>query len=162
MTAKRPTAFTVPAGITGPWNGSVLAEVHAPYVPILLHRLEVFKEAFVYETEADEAEGLDLVNRQQEALLMNAVDRIVSEVRALRDGPLTPVLARDPNLDPYDLQLTSLSTIAQDTSSVVQSVRDGSGTVLDELRLIRQSIAQGSQEDVLERLDTLIFLLGAL
>lgn len=162
MTTRRPTAFTVPPGIAGQWAGSVLAEVHTPYVPVLLHRLEVFKEAFVYESEADEAEGLDLVNRQQEALLMSAVDRIVSEIRALRDGPATPALARDPNLDPYDLQLTSLSTIAQDTSSVVQSVRDGSGTVLDELRLIRQGLAEGSQEDVLERLDTLIFLLGAL
>lgn len=162
MTTWRTTPFTVPGGVTGTWNGSVLAEVHAPYVPILLHRLEVFKEAFVYESEAEEAEGLDLVNRQQEALLMSAVDRIVSEIRALREGPLTPELARDPNLDPYGLNLTSLLDIAQDTTSIVQSVRDGSGTVLDELRLIRQALAEGGGEDIISRLDTLIFLLGAL
>ena len=93
---------------------------------------------------------------------MSAVDRIVSEIRALRDGPATPALARDPELDPYDLNLTSLSSIAQDTSSIALSLNDGSSTVLEELRLIRQSLAEGSQEDVLERLDTLIFLLGAL
>jgi len=162
MTKKRPTSFTVPAGIVGSWAGSVLAEVHAHFVPILIHRLEVFKEAFVYASEAEEAEGLDLVNRQQEALLMSAVDRIVSEIRALRDGPATPALARDPELDPYDLNLTSLSSIAQDTTSIVQSVRDGSGTVLDELRLIRQALAEGGGEDIISRLDTLIFLLGAL
>lgn len=162
MTTKPLTPFTVPGGIAGQWAGDVLVEMHAPFVPILLHRLEVFKSAFVYETEVDEAQGLDLVNRQQEALLMSAVDRIVSEIRALREGQATPVLARDPNLDPYGLQLTSLLDIAQDTTSIVQSVRDGSGTVLDELRLIRQALAEGGGEDIISRLDTLIFLLGAL
>lgn len=161
MTTWRTTPFTVPGGVTGTWNGSVLAEVHAPFVPILLHRLEVFKEAFVYETEADEAEGLDLVNRQQEALLMSAVDRIVSEIRALRDGPATPALARDPELDPYGLALTSLRDVAQDTANIALSVNDGSSSVLDELRLIRQALAEGGSEDIIGRLDTLIFLLGA-
>lgn len=161
MTRRPITSFTVGPAPVGLWEGSVLVEVSALYVPTLLHRLEVYKLGFTYEDDSAQGEGLDLVNAQQEAILMDAADRIVSEVRALRDGNQTPAEARSPELDPYTLPLTSLRTIAAevgDTNADLSALIGQTNTTLEEIKAALAGGASG--EDVLGRLDVLIALLG--
>lgn len=162
MTSKRVTSFTVGKGIALPWEGTVAVEVAAFYVPTLLHRLEVYKERFAYSTDEEYGQGLDLVNRQQEAYLMDIGERIISEVRATRDGAFTPVEARDPQADPYTLPLTSLRTVAasvDDTNADLSSLLGTTNATLQEILVAVQQ--QGGGEGVLEKLDVLIALLGA-
>lgn len=161
MTNKTPSSFTVGKGIALQWEGTVLVEAAGFYVPTLLHRLEVYKLSFPYEDDDDAALGETLTTAQQEALLMNIGDRLISEVRSLRDGNQTPAEMRDPQLDPYSLPLTSLRTIAAsvDDTNADLSTLIGQGNQL--LTEIRDQLAAGAGgEDVLERLDILITLLG--
>lgn len=161
MTSKRPTSFTVGRGTVLPWEGTALVEVAAFFVPTLLHRLEVYKERFPYETDADYQVGLDLVTAQQEAYLMDATDRIVSEVRALRMGTLTSEEYRDPQLNPYTVPLTSLATLTNIVLDFDEQVSASTAQTNALLTEIRDQLAAGaSGEDVLERLDILITLLG--
>lgn len=163
MTSKPITSFTVGRGIAAPWAGDALVEVTASYVPTLLHRLEVYKLEFPYDDPDAWGDGIDLANRQQEALLMDATDRIVSEVRALRDGELTPLEDRDPQLDPFTLSLSSLRTVAFEVSeqgaALSAQLDTANQTLADILTAVQ---AQGGGEDIIERLDVLITLLGAL
>lgn len=49
---------------------------------------------------------------QQERLLMPCGEDIIRELRAMRDGPDTPLAAQDPSTDPFTLDLFSLRSIA--------------------------------------------------
>lgn len=89
----------------------ILADVPVEYVPHTLSALESRKNRVFWETEADFINGYQGICLMQWGLLMDATNRIINEVRAGRDGPATPASARDPNLDPYELPLTSLATI---------------------------------------------------
>lgn len=65
---------------------------------------------------------------------MDATDRIVMEIRALRDGPDTPIEAQDPLLNPFNLELFTLREIAGRLSSdgesaafILKQIRDKVG-----------------------------------
>lgn len=163
MTTKRVTPFTVGRGSVQPWEGSALVQVNAPFVPTLLHRLEVYKSRFAYESDADWGAGLDLVNRQQMELLMDIGDRLISEVRALRDGSATLPEERDPLIDPYTLTSMSLSRlhdIVNETGITTNGHLNNANNLLGEIKTIleAQSAGEGGQ---LEALQQIIFLLGA-
>lgn len=163
MTTKRLTPFTVGRGFAGTWQGDALVEVSANCVPTLLHRLQVYTLRFPYDTEEDYAEGYQFHVKQQEALLMDIGDRLISEVRALRDGIATAEAAKDPTLDPYTLPLYSLRALGQDVDDNTLEL----GAKLDTATVVLQDIlaavqAQGGGEGIIERLDTLIVLLGAI
>ena len=157
MTTKRVTPFTVGRGSVQPWEGSALVQVNAPFVPTLLHRLEVYKSRFTYESDADWGAGLDLVNRQQMELLMDIGDRLISEVRALRHGTLTPETDRNPQIDPYTVQLPTLGSI------VVEEARTGDNVEACRLLLveIRDNLAQEQNLENIEGLLSQIALLLA-
>ena len=163
MTKTSPNSFTVGRGTVASWEADVLVQVAANYVPTLLHRLDVYKLEFPYDNPQDWETGVRFVNAQQEAFLMDIGERIINEVRATRDGAFTPAEARDPLIDPYTLPLTSLRTIAasvDDTNADISAILATTNQTLSDILAAVQ--AQGGGQDVLDRLDTLIFLLGAL
>lgn len=65
---------------------------------------------------------------QIERLLMPCGDALISEIRALRNGNLTPPEARDPSIDPFSLNLVSLRSLEfplyNDTQSVAYTLQD--------------------------------------
>lgn len=137
------------------WDATLLSEVDARFVPPLLLDLEARKTPALSENEEDFAQDYDSLCKQQEALLMGIGDRLISEVRALRFGNLTPVQDQDPALDPYTLDLPTIASVAF-------ALSDQQSSVLDELRAIKAAIEAGEGgEAILEKLDVLILLLGA-
>lgn len=163
MTGKRFTNFYEDTLIAPTDVKFVLADVPAQYVPTTLSAIETRKYKSFWLTTDDWHTALDYLTLFQERLLMDATDRIVSEVRALRDGAFTPEDARDPEIDPYTLPLTSLRTIAasvDDTNADISAILANTNQTLQDILTAVQ--AQGGGEGVIERLDTLILLLGAL
>lgn len=142
----------------------ILADLPANYVPTALSALETRKGRSFWLTRDDWLTALQAISLFQQRLLMDATDRIVNEVRALRDGQLTPPEARDPQADPYTLPLTALTDINSNLQFQTQEVGDRLDTANNLLVEIRDAVlAQGGNpEDIIGRLDTLIFLLGAL
>lgn len=141
----------------------ILADLPVALIPAALSALETRKgRSFWADTNEWDA-GLDALNLFQVRLLMDATDRIVNEVRALRDGTTTPLPSRDPLADPYTLELTSLRDVNAQVSGQRLEI-DAQLTAANEtLQLILTAVQEGgSGEDVIERLDVLITLLGAL
>lgn len=162
MTTRRVTPLTVGRSSAYPWVNTVLPEVSARYVPMVLASLESRKLAFAWETPADYELGYDSICRLQEALLMDAADRIVSEVRALRAGQATPVDARDPQLDPYTLDLPSLGNLNTSLLDLTTEQQVSNDAIVGELQAIRallEAEAGGDLTEVLGKLDILIALL---
>ena len=96
---------------------------------------------------------------------MDATDRIVNEIRALRDGAETIAEERDPLVDPYSLTSNSLSSLNSRIFDVEKALYETLDPVNDRLVEIRDLLAQqtgGDPEEILNRLDTVILLLGAL
>lgn len=162
MTTRRRTSFTVGAGRAVAWEGTALVQMDAGYVPTLLHRMEVYKHRFAYPDAAAWATGWYAVTAQQEALLMDIGDRLLAEVRALRNGSFTDEVGRDLTVDPFTLALPTLGTVQGTIGFYGDEHRnrlDTANTTLAEIRdLLTQ---QGGGEGIIERLDMLIFLLGA-
>lgn len=162
MTTRRVTPLTVGRSSAYPWENTVLPVVSARYVPMVLASLESRKLAFAWETPADYELGYDSICRLQEALLMDAADRIVSEVRALRAGQVTPVEARDPQLDPYTLDLPSLGNLNTSLLDLTTEQQVSNDAIVGELQAIRallEAEAGGDLTEVLGKLDILIALL---
>lgn len=89
---------------------------------------------------------------------MDATDRLVTEIRALREGNLTPLIARDPKLDPYTLELTSLR-------DVNLALRSASGTVADillRIETLQQQANAGDEESLAELLRIGAIVAGAI
>lgn len=133
------------------WDAQLLCEVSAAYVPTILADLEVRKTPRLSENEAAYALDYQNICEQQVALLMNIGDRIISEVRAGRNGNQTPLEARDPSLDPYELDLASLLGInvalvaadGRDVASILQSIEakiEASGVDSDEILGLLQQV----------------------
>lgn len=162
MTTRKVTPLTVGVSFAYPWENTVLPVVSARYVPMVLASLESRKLRFAWVSEADYVLGYDSICRLQEALLMDAADRIISEVRALRDGTTTPPALRDPQLDPYTLDLTTLADIDTSVGVVSTEVINANTAIVGELQAIRALLeAQGGEEltEILGKLDILIALL---
>lgn len=109
------------------------------YVPIILADLEPRKVRNLWTDEASYQAGYDGIVKQQEALLMGAVDRIISEVRAVREGDATLLEFQDPTLDPYTLPLVSLATLQDQVFISGQDAVDK----LEEIRLILEAQGEG-------------------
>jgi hypothetical protein len=128
---------------------------------MVLSDLEPRKQAYFWNSPAEHEIGYEAVCRLGAALLMGIEDRLISEVRSLRDGPLTPLADRDPLADPYTLALTSLNTLNTSAQDLITSVELGTTDTVAKLEEIRALIAtdSGDLTDVLSKLDILIALL---
>lgn len=82
------------------------------YIPMMIEALEARKSSAVYDNEAAYQIAMNAICIIQWELLMGSADRIISEIRAMREGKNTPLVDRDPTLNPYTLELTSLRDIA--------------------------------------------------
>lgn len=141
----------------------ILADLPVAFVPTVLSAIETRKGRSFWVDRDQWSLALDGLNEFQRRLLMDASDRIVNEVRALRDGNLTPAEARDPLLDPYTLPLTSLRTVAAeigDTNADLSAILATTNETLQQILTAVQT--NGASPDITDRLDTLIYLLGAL
>lgn len=161
MSTQRVTPLAISYQSATSWDAQILVGLDASYVPMLLADTEARKLRFAWASNDAYAVGYQAVCELQEALLMSIGDRLISEVRALREGTLTPTEARDPELDPYTLPLASLRDLSTQVTTIAGAVAQGGDTVLSELQAIRASLQAENNEEVLERLDTLILLLGA-
>lgn len=154
MTKKRVTPLTRARSSAYPWAGTVLVQVDARYVPTLLNDTEARKLRFTWNTDADYATGYEAICRQQEALLMDIGERLISEIRATRAGNLTPLLDRDPATDPYTLQLPTLGSLEAQLISGGRSA----AAILASIETILQS--QGAGEE--GQLDALLQIVALL
>lgn len=159
MSGRRVSQFTKPRYSPAPWEATVLVQIDARYVPTAWRDLEPRKLRFNYSDDAEFAIGYNSTCRYQEALLMDVADRLISEVRALREGAGSPIDTRDPALDPYGLALVSMADL-------IDRAEDGNATAADmltELQAIRAAVETGGIDGagLFEKLDTLILLLGA-
>lgn len=88
-----------------------IAEINARIVPIALTALETRKARSFWASEADYQVGYNEITLLQRALLMGGVERIVREIRALRNGQTTPLADEDYLLNPFDLDLFSIKDL---------------------------------------------------
>lgn len=157
----RVTPWHKPPAMIAPWVGQVLVEADAHLVTLIVRELEPRKARAFYDSDEAHAVALDAICRQQEKLLMDIGERIISEVRASRNGQDTVAEYQNPALDPYTLPLTSLAdinTTGRDTVTALSSVSD----TLVEIKALLEAQSGGNLEDVAGKLDTVIMLLGAL
>lgn len=141
--------------ISPPPEEGELVELDAQMVPILLSAIGGRLGPSHYQTREDWLETWPRLALAGERLLMGATDRIVSEIRAMRDGADTPLAAQDPTVNPYTLDLFSLRSIAGRLSTDGKSA----AFILEEIRTILE--AQGVGEDgQLEALLQIVALLS--
>lgn len=140
----------------------ILADLPANCVHIVLSSIETRKGRSFWVDKNAWIEGLQALCEFQRRLLMDSTERIISEVRALRDGDQTPLEWRDPTVDPYTFPAWSLRDIGQATFEIRESTNNsGYGGLLTVLEQIRDNLAAGGETGVLDRLDQIILLLGA-
>lgn len=136
-------------------DDTTLSVIVSDYIPTTLSALETRGRRSFWATDADFARAYNEIKRQQWELLMDATDRIVMEIRALRDGVNTPLEAQDPLLNPFNLELFTLREIAGRLSTNGKS----NAFILEEIRTILE--AQGAGEDgQLEALLQIVALLS--
>lgn len=165
MTYKRLTNWFDSAQSVGENQDYILADLPARFVHITLGTIETRKARAIWASDEDWRDGVDALYDFMERLLMDATDRIVTEVRALRDGAFTPLDARDPQLSPYDLPLTSLGTIDGRLQTGLADVIAGVQTSNALLTEIRDGLAAqqgGDLQEVLDKMDAIALLLAAL
>jgi hypothetical protein len=108
-----------------------LFELDARLVPFMLRAIEGVKGRSFWIDEANYQEAYYRLSELQARLLMPFGERYINEVRALRDGPNTPLEARDPELDPYTLLLSSV----RDVRFNLQTGGFSAAELLDQIRL---------------------------
>lgn len=115
-------------------DDTTLSVIVSDYIPTTLSALETRSRRSFWATDEDFTRAYNEISRQQWELLMDATDRIVMEVRALRDGPDTALAAQDPLVNPFTLDLFSLRSIAGRLSSdgesaafILKQIRDRVG-----------------------------------
>lgn len=142
---------------------SILADMPVNSVPFILSAIETRKGYSFWETKEDWYRALDFLNKAQVRLLMDSTDRIVNELRAMRNGTATDPAFRDPTLDPYTLPLSTLGNLNFNTFTMLTEFQAYRPEIIAKLEEVRQAIlASGGGAESLEKLDTIIFLLGAL
>lgn len=130
------------------WVGEVFVTLSPSYIRLSLRDLEAYKTPALWVTNADWLVGYDAICKQGASLLMDATDRIVREIRALRDGVDTPLAEQDPALDPFTLGLTSLRDIEE-------TQLDPAGTtaqILARIEALQTAANQGDAESLEELL----------
>lgn len=137
----RPINLTVPTA-----SDTDLVELDAQAVGIWLELLEDSKTPGRWDDPAIALDGWQLVTKQQEELLMGAVDRLISEVRAVRQGDATPLAAQDPLLDPYGLDLFTL----QDIGGFLSTNGKSAAFILEEIRALQELANTGDAEALAE------------
>lgn len=133
-----------------------LSIIVSGFVPAVLSALETRKASSFWVDETSWEAAYQAVTRQQWELLMDATDRIVNEVRALRNGQDTPLVDRNPLLDPYTLDLASLRSIER---RLQNATGEQAGELLGQIRDILQSQGVG-EEGQLDALLQIVALLS--
>lgn len=107
-----------------------LVELDAQAVGLWLELLEDAKTTGRWVDQAVPLAGWQLITLQQENMMLGAVDRLIGEVRATRNGFDTPLADQDPALDPFTLDLFSLrdlggflSTNGQSAAFILATIR---------------------------------------
>lgn len=124
-------------------NEDEITDFNARIVPVALTALETRKARSFWATEEDFRRGYNEVCTLQRQLLMGGVDRIVSEIRALRQGDNTPIIAQDPLLDPYTLNLIAV----EDIVGSLNTNNDSAAFILSQIRTLLQASAENDAID---------------
>lgn len=150
---KQITSFLRPPATVVPWEGIILVLADARFVPTMIRDLEARKKASFYPDEAAFVVGYDAVCKAQEALLLDASERIIMEVRATRGIDDTHPEIFDPASDPFTL---SLGTIMDNQRAV-----DLATAKLEEIRaLIAAQESPAELADILDQLGVIAALLA--
>lgn len=151
--SKRVTPWHRPIVTVAPWEGSVLVQADASFVPVMIAELEPRKAAHFYPTNELHRVGYDAVCKTQEALLMDVYTGLVREIRALRGVDELDAGYDDPATDPFSLRMGHIEKVAVEL--------EGSRALLQEIR--DQLANQQSPEelaDIVEQLGQIALLLG--
>jgi hypothetical protein len=125
----------------------IFVSIDVQFVPTILQAIEPRKLRFAYETEEEWVLCYSALCQLQVALLMDATDRIVSEIRALRAGVMTPPEALDPLLDPFTLDLPAIGDVNQNVITVNDSVLLTKDDIVNKLQGVIDALnAQGTEE----------------
>ena len=90
-------------------EATVLVQLPAVYVPMLVRDLEGRKMGFAWESDEEWKTAYEHVCRLQEYLLMDIAERFIMEVRASRGGDVITEDVRNPESDPFNLPLETLA-----------------------------------------------------
>lgn len=119
---------------------TTLSIIVSDYIPTTLSALETRSRRSFWTSDADFARAYNEIARQQWELLVDATDRIVSEIRALREGTATPLVDQNPALNPFNIELTSLRDINL-------ALRGNEGSAHDALVRIEQLLTAANEGD---------------
>jgi len=119
-----------------------LVELDAQLVPILLSAIGGRLGPSHYATPGDYLASWPRLAEAGERFLMGGIDRLVREVRALRDGSLTAIADQDPLLDPFTLELFSLRNVGGFLSTNGKSA----AFILEEIRVLQVAANAGDAE----------------
>lgn len=122
---------------------TTLSVIESALIPTMLSALETRKGRSFWAGYSSWSEAYQDLCKQQWELLMDAADRIVLEIRALRDGVQTDPAYRDPNVDPFTVQATSLNWMF---GTMYSSEGVPFGQVLGQMLALQQAAAQGDTE----------------
>lgn len=134
MSKPRASPWYRPTGFGDEWEGKVLVQLSPEYIALTLRDLEAYKTRALWVTDADYAVAYQALCKQGASLLMDIGDRLIREIRATRDGQDTPMAARDPQIDPFTLDLFTLRDIAGRLSTNEESAAFILGQIRDALK----------------------------
>lgn len=143
-------------------DNTTLSVIVSDYIPTTLSALETRSSRSFWITDEDFARAYNEIKRQQWELLMDATDRIINEIRAIRQGDNTPENFQDPTLNPYSLGLTSLEDIQfnlQDNNGTLAQIAARQEILLGEIKTILENQAAGEGSE-LEALLQIVALLS--
>ena len=123
---------------------TTLSLIISALIPATISALETRSSRSFWASDADYSRAYQAVKRQQWELLMDATDRIVSEIRATRMGTDTPVEMRNPAIDPFTIDLISLNDIVGSLNTNGKSA----AFILEEVRAILEATAAGDEESL--------------
>lgn len=135
-----------------------LVDFDAQMAPIMLSAIGGRIGPSHYATRFDYLASWPRLALVAEGLLMGGVDRLVREIRALRNGINTPLATQDAQLDPYTLPLSALSQIEGNLSTNGKSA----AFILEEIRLLQASANAGDAESQAELLRIGAIIAGAI
>lgn len=132
-----------------------LSEVVSGFVPAVLSALETRKGRSFWDSEPSFTAAYQANTIQQWRLLEDVTERIINEIRALRNGQDTPLIDRNPALDPYTLDLASMRSLEVRLQTVTG---EQAGALLGEIRdiLLQQGLGEDGQLDALLQIVALL------
>lgn len=139
-------------------DDTTLSLIVSSFIPSVVSSMETRNSRSFWATDADYSRAYQALKRQQWELLMDSTDRLISEIRATRNGVNTPLASQDPLLDPYTLPLSSLSDIAGNLFVNGESA----AFILAGIRVLMQQANAGDAESQAELLRIGAIIAGAL